>query len=126
DGVSHSYGDRTVLTDLSLVVDRTDRLGLIGENGVGKSTLLRIMAGVEEPDRGTVERPLRSSLLWQEVQHSPSATVHDLIEHAIADIRAIEAELDAAARGLATASDPVHGSGLNPDERYARALEAAE
>ena len=126
EGVSHAYGDRRVLTDLNLVVDGSDRLGLIGENGVGKSTLLRIMAGVEEPDQGTVDRPLRSSLLWQEVQHAPGGTVNDLIEAAIADLRAIERELDAAALGLAEASSSAAGDGTDPEARYARALEAVE
>lgn len=119
DGISHAYGDRPVLSDISLVVDGSQRLGVIGENGVGKSTLLRIMAGVEEPDAGVAVRPVHTSLLWQEVQHSPSDTVFDLIETAIADVRAIERKLDAAALALATDDPDAPG-------RYDRALEAAE
>lgn len=61
DHVSHWFGDRRVLTDLSLVVDSSERLGLIGENGVGKSTLLTIMAGVATPREGTVTRPPRAA-----------------------------------------------------------------
>jgi macrolide transport system ATP-binding/permease protein len=134
DGVSHSYGDRRVLTDVSLVVDASQRLGLIGENGVGKSTLLRILAGVEHPDAGSVHSPQRTGLLWQEVQFAASATVGQLIDDALAEIRAIERELEDAAAALATHPDDrgqsasTHGA-VDPaaaSDRYARALDAAE
>ena len=50
-----AYGDNVVLRDLSLLVERGDRIALIGPNGVGKSTLMRMLSGVEAPDRGTRE-----------------------------------------------------------------------
>ena len=116
DGVSHAWSDRPVLTDVSFVIDRADRVGLIGENGAGKSTLLGIVAGLTQPDRGTVTRPGRTGILLQEVVHGPDDTVSDLIEAAIAPVRAIEAELENAAEALAGGAD----------ERYAEALDAAE
>ena len=116
DGVSHAWTDRPVLTDVSFVIDRADRVGLIGENGAGKSTLLGIIAGLTEPDRGSVTRPERTGILLQEVVHGPDDTIADLIEAAIAPVRAIEAELESAAAALA---DGV-------EERYSRALDAAE
>mgnify|MGYP000322278678 FL=1 len=54
DGLSFSYSDRRVLTNLSFVVPAGDRVGLLGENGSGKSTLLRVLAGFLEPTSGTV------------------------------------------------------------------------
>ncbi|WP_349899586.1 ABC-F family ATP-binding cassette domain-containing protein [Parafrigoribacterium soli] len=134
DGVSHSYGERRVLTDVSLVVDASHRLGLIGENGVGKSTLLRILAGGERPGAGSVRTPQRTGFLWQEVQFAASATVAHLIEDALAEVRAIERELEDAAAALATQGDDrgqaasTHGA-VDPaaaSDRYARALDAAE
>ena len=125
DGVSKSYGERRVLTDLNLVIDSNQRVGLIGENGIGKSTLLRIMAGAEDPDVGIVTRPPRTGLLWQEVQYAPSQTVGDLIEGGLADVRAIERELEDAASGLDAGVATATSSG-DPAERYARALAAAE
>ena len=52
--ISKLYGDRMVLEDLSASVDAGDKVGIIGVNGTGKSTLLRILAGAEEPDEGTI------------------------------------------------------------------------
>jgi ATP-binding cassette subfamily F protein 3 len=49
-----SYGVTTVLSDVSFVLNETERLGLIGPNGTGKSSLLRCLAGVEQPDSGSV------------------------------------------------------------------------
>jgi ATP-binding cassette subfamily F protein uup len=53
--VTHGYGGRTLLKDFSLRVMRGDRLGIIGNNGVGKSTLLRILLGELAPDSGSVK-----------------------------------------------------------------------
>ena len=124
DGVTRSYHDRTVLREVSLAVAPGARVGLIGENGVGKSTLLRIIAGAEECDRGTISRPARTGFLWQEVRFAPGDTIESLLEHALAEVRGIERELDAAAVALAEASDV---ETLNAaSERYDLALAAAE
>ncbi|MGV8880982.1 MAG: ABC-F family ATP-binding cassette domain-containing protein [Rhodoglobus sp.] len=118
DRISHSFGDRPVLCDLSLAVGASERLGLIGENGAGKSTLLSIMAGVIEPLDGVVTRPDRTGILWQEVRHSGASTIEDLIETALADVRAIAHE-------LADAGEAIAG-GAEAEERYSKALEQAE
>jgi macrolide transport system ATP-binding/permease protein len=87
DGVSLSYGLRPVLADVSLTVPPGSRVGLIGENGVGKSTLLRVLAGAEAADRGSVARPERTGFLWQEVRFAPHDTLHSLVEAALAEVR---------------------------------------
>jgi ATPase subunit of ABC transporter with duplicated ATPase domains len=51
-----SYGETVVLDDLSLSVAPSSRIGVVGPNGIGKSTLLRVLAGLEEPDSGQVTR----------------------------------------------------------------------
>jgi ATP-binding cassette subfamily F protein uup len=53
--VSHGFGGRTLLKDFSLRVMRGDRIGIIGNNGVGKSTLLKILLGEITPERGSVK-----------------------------------------------------------------------
>ncbi|MFF1877308.1 ABC-F family ATP-binding cassette domain-containing protein [Leifsonia sp. NPDC058230] len=119
DGISQSYGDRRVLTDVSLTIAPGARLGLIGENGVGKSTLLRILAGAESPDSGVLTRPLRTGILWQEVRADPSDTVGSVIESALAEVRSIERALERSAAEL-SGDDP------NAAAAYAAALDAAE
>lgn len=54
EGVSKSFGDRNVVDNLSLRVQRGDRLGLIGANGAGKSTLIKLLLGQLEPDAGMI------------------------------------------------------------------------
>jgi ATPase subunit of ABC transporter with duplicated ATPase domains len=53
--VAKSYGEQAVLRDVSLTVERGDRLAIIGPNGIGKSTLLKVMLGRVEQDAGSVE-----------------------------------------------------------------------
>ena len=53
--VSKKYGDKVILDDFDYIVLRNQRLGIIGPNGCGKSTLIRIIDGMVEPDSGTVE-----------------------------------------------------------------------
>ncbi len=56
DGVGRTYASRTILEDISLGVAAGDRIGVVGRNGDGKSTLLRLIAGQDEPDTGRVTR----------------------------------------------------------------------
>ena len=54
--VSKSYGVRPLLSEVSLGVGEGDRIGIVGRNGDGKTTLLEVMTGLEEPDSGRVSR----------------------------------------------------------------------
>lgn len=60
--VSKTYGIRTILDDVSFVLNRGDRAGLVGPNGAGKTTLLRIIAGLEQPDSGYARLDSKSTL----------------------------------------------------------------
>ena len=62
--ISKLYGDRMVMDDLSCTVDEGDKIGIIGVNGTGKSTLLRIIAGDEEADQGEVILSRGLTLGW--------------------------------------------------------------
>src|SRR5699024_8709784 len=79
DGISFSFPDRRVLTDVSLVVPAGRPTGLLGENGSGKSTLLRILSGELAPDAGTRIAPGPVRVLHQELPFGPAATVHDVV-----------------------------------------------
>jgi ATP-binding cassette subfamily F protein uup len=54
DNVSKSYGERAIIRDFSLRIQRGDRIGLVGPNGAGKTTLLKLLTGELAPDSGTV------------------------------------------------------------------------
>ncbi|MGN6239640.1 MAG: ATP-binding cassette domain-containing protein, partial [Cellulosimicrobium cellulans] len=69
-----SFAGRPVLRGVDLAVDPGHRTGLVGENGVGKSTLLRVLAGTLAPDDGAVTRPDDLGFLHQEFPYPPSTT----------------------------------------------------
>ena len=54
--VSKLYGEKTIFDDISYGIHEGDKIGIIGINGTGKTTLLKIIAGLEEPDEGQVIR----------------------------------------------------------------------
>jgi ATP-binding cassette subfamily F protein uup len=56
DRVSKNYGDRPIIRDFTLRIQRGDRIGIVGQNGAGKTTLLKLLTGELAPDSGTVER----------------------------------------------------------------------
>src|ERR1043165_2153561 len=81
------YAARTVLSGVTLGVSAGDRVGIVGRNGDGKSTLLRLIAGLEEADAGAVTRVggLSLSVLGQGDDLDPSSTVRDELVGGLAD-----------------------------------------
>ncbi|HEY0474087.1 MAG TPA: ABC-F family ATP-binding cassette domain-containing protein [Kribbella sp.] len=77
EAVSKGFGTRTLLDGVSLGVGRGERIGVVGRNGDGKSTLLRLLARQDEPDAGrvTLNRDLRVGYLGQSDDLDPEATV---------------------------------------------------
>jgi len=90
-GVTHRHSGRDILKDVSLTIHRGNRVGVLGVNGAGKSTMLRILAGVEPPDEGEIakERTLRSGYLPQELELDPEKTVRESVEDGLAETRAL-------------------------------------
>ena len=116
--VTRHRGVAPVLVDVDVTVGPEDRIGVIGPNGVGKSTLLRVLAGLEAPDAGTVTRlPPAATVgyLAQEPEASPAESLAANLARR-AGVAGAEAELTGAAELLAV-GDP------GADDRYAQALE---
>ncbi|NYE95530.1 macrolide transport system ATP-binding/permease protein [Psychromicrobium silvestre] len=92
-GVAHGYADRLLFEQVELTISPGEHVVIVGENGAGKSTLLRLMAGVEAPDAGQITFPKRSGYLRQGLEFPLGATVTEVIDDALAEPRAMEAEL---------------------------------
>ena len=77
EAVSKGFGTRTLLDSVSLGVGRGERIGVVGRNGDGKSTLLQVLARREEPDSGRIthNRELRLGYLGQSDDLDPDQTV---------------------------------------------------
>ncbi len=113
----HERGGHTVLDDVSLSVGPATCLGVLGPNGVGKSTLLQILAGLLAPSAGEVRvdpPPATVGYLTQEHARAGGETVRAALTRR-AGVAAVEAELSAAASFLAA-------GGPGADDRYAAAL----
>jgi ATP-binding cassette subfamily F protein 3 len=102
------FGPEPLLDGINLEVYAGDRIGLVGPNGCGKTTLLRILAGVETPDSGVVETKagLRIGWLAQESVVSSSRTVWEEAREALEPIFRLQEELIRVAELLAHAKDP--------------------
>ena len=79
--VEKGFGSRTILKDVTLGVSAGERIGVVGENGGGKSTLLKLIAGVEQPDAGTLTRTgdVGVSLLGQQDELDRDATIREVL-----------------------------------------------
>ncbi|EPZ59224.1 ABC transporter family protein [[Clostridium] sordellii ATCC 9714] len=77
ENITKSYSEKVLVNNISLGINEGEKIGLIGVNGTGKSTLLKIIAGVEEPDGGTITKPnkVRIEYLPQNPYYDENATV---------------------------------------------------
>ena len=116
--ISKSYGASLVVDRVSLVVPPGARIGVVGPNGIGKSTLLRILGGLEQPDSGTVERPpeLTVGYLPQEPDIRPGETLLEYLGRRTG-VAAVEERMDELAGRLADEPELA--------EPYTQALDAS-
>src|SRR5215813_10913565 len=108
DRISISCGHLPLLDDVSLQIEPRERVCVIGRNGTGKSTLLRILAGELAPDRGSVwvQPGLRRSRLEQDVPLSSELSVFDAVAEGLGEIRSLVAAYHRAAVGVAANPSP--------------------
>ena len=125
--LAKSFGSHDIFAGLSLSIPPDGRIALVGPNGIGKTTLLRILAGLDMPSEGKVlrARRLRIGYLTQErgtwdAEEPPESRTHTLWEEclsALEDLRAMEAELGRleGQMGAAVNGDAVNGAAANEE-----------
>ena len=90
--ISKSYGDRVLVRDFSTRIARGDRIGLVGPNGVGKTTLVNLLTGQLEPDQGTVKLGANIDMLIVDQMRTklePEASVKDTLTGGGTDVVAV-------------------------------------
>lgn len=120
-GISKQYAGRRVLSDVSFTARPGDRLGLIGENGTGKSTLLRILGGSEHADAGSIVHAGSVGSLLQELPYPDTTPVCIVLDDAQRDALAAREAIERAGEAYARNPDASDAA-----EAYAAALEDAE
>lgn len=106
--IAKNYSAEPVLADVSCEIRRGDRIGLVGPNGCGKTTLLRILAGQLEPDRGSLQcrKGIYVGLLEQQFAGDPQQTVWSFAHSAFHEIHLWSEELQQLAQELAETTEP--------------------
>ncbi|CAN6363325.1 unnamed protein product [Urochloa humidicola] len=119
EGISKSYKGVTVLKDVSWEVQRGEKVGLVGVNGAGKTTQLRIVAGLEEPDGGTVVKArenMKIAFLSQEFEVSASRTVREEFFSAFEEEMEVKRRLEQVQAALESATEDMDLMGRLLDE----------
>ncbi|MGX7348355.1 ABC-F family ATP-binding cassette domain-containing protein [Aerococcus vaginalis] len=107
------FGSEVLFSDISLSIQENSRVALVGRNGVGKSTLLKMIAGEEAPDEGTISRAKQMRLAYMD-QHAtvdsiaPERTVYEEVESAFDDVKQLLKQAETVSMQMAELS-------VNPD-----------
>ena len=104
--LSKSFADNLLFDRVSFTVNRGQCVGLVGPNGCGKTTLLKIILGQIQPDTGSVSlspTTVRVGHLAQSLEHEPSQTVGQVIKAAIDGLSEAEARVESVSAAMATA-----------------------
>ena len=107
NGLTVAYGGFTLLDNINFHISENDKIGLVGKNGAGKSTILKLICGLQSPTAGKVAVPsgIRIGYLPQIMEHHKGKSVIDETMTAFADMHAKEDELDKITKELAERED---------------------
>ena len=96
NNVTVAFGGTTLYDDISFLINQRDRIGLAGKNGAGKSTMLRIIAGQQNPTSGEIARPNECTVgyLAQDLVATLGKTVFDETSTAFAELKALEKRIE--------------------------------
>jgi len=107
EGLKVEFNATVLFEDVSYVINKKDRIALVGKNGAGKSTMLKILAGLQTPSAGIVAMPKEVTIgyLPQVMILSDSRTVKEEAELAFEEMFRLQAELDRMNQELADRTD---------------------
>lgn len=107
DDVTVAYGGFVLLDKINFHVSESDKIGLVGKNGAGKSTILKLICGIQSPTSGRIDKPNDISIgyLPQIMEHHRGRTVMEEAMTAFEQTAAIESEIAAVTRELETRTD---------------------
>jgi len=107
DNITIRFGAFTLFDGISFQLNKSDRTGLVGRNGAGKTTILDLIAGKQKPDEGMVVRSgeLDVGYLPQQMKHSGSRSLYDETLQAFSHILKMEAEIESLSRQLEERTD---------------------
>ena len=107
DTIAVDFSGTVLFSDISFVINPTDRIALMGKNGAGKSTLLKILAGVRQPTRGNISYPQDTVIAYlpQHLLTQDSRTVFEEASQAFSHLFEMEAKINRLNDELATRTD---------------------
>ncbi len=107
DGLTVEFGGTCLFKDVSFQINEKDRIALMGKNGAGKSTMLKILAGVRQPTRGKVSAPKDCNIAYlpQHLMTEDGRTVFEEASLAFSHLKEMEKEIDELNNQLATRTD---------------------
>ncbi len=105
--LSVEFSAKTLLDNISYVINRRDRIALVGKNGAGKSTMLKIIAGLQRPTSGSVDVPSGVTIgyLPQHMTTEDTCSVADEARKAFGHLKEMHRQLDALNAELAERTD---------------------
>jgi len=107
DAIGVDFNGKTLFNDVSFVVNPTDKIALMGKNGAGKSTIMKIIAGISKSNRGTVRSPDDTVIAYlpQHLLTEDNCTVFEETSKAFGQITAMKVEMDLLNKELETRTD---------------------
>lgn len=123
DGLKVEFGVKPLFEDVSFVVNDRDRIALVGKNGAGKSTMLKILCGLQKPTAGTVSVPNETTIgyLPQVMKLTDDTTVREEAYKAFSDITRLKERVDELNRQLGERTDYESEEFLDLVQRFTNA-----
>jgi ATP-binding cassette, subfamily F, member 3 len=121
NGLTVEFSARTLFKDVSFVINPNDKIALMGKNGAGKSTMMKIIAGVQKPNRGSIQCSADTKIAYlpQHLLTSDDATVFEETSKAFGEVLEMKKEIEALNKELETRTDYESDSYMNVIERVA-------